>query len=178
MAKSISPSSVYEAGVRGWNWIKFKADYVGSLTDTFDLTVIGSYSGKGKRTGTVGALLVAAYNEDEDIFQSFCKLGTGFSDEDLKELTEILEPLKVKEKPNNVMSGMKPDNWLKPKIVVEVAAAEISKSPTHMTAWNGTSGLALRFPRFTGRIRTDKNAEQSTNLSEILLMYESKRRLV
>ncbi|MCG3218048.1 MAG: ATP-dependent DNA ligase [Candidatus Heimdallarchaeota archaeon] len=178
MAKSITPSSIYEAGVRGWNWIKYKADYVGSLTDTFDLTIIGAYSGKGKRTGTIGALLCASYNEDEDVYQSFCKLGTGFSDEDLKELTDILEPLKVKEKPNNVMSGIDPDNWVRPKIVVEVAAAEISKSPTHMTAWNGTSGLALRFPRFTGRIRTDKSADQSTSLSEILLMYEAKRRAV
>jgi len=47
--KSLAKDSVYEAGKRGWNWIKWKPEYSKGLRDTFDLAVVGAFYGKGKR---------------------------------------------------------------------------------------------------------------------------------
>ncbi|PIN74384.1 hypothetical protein COV20_00475 [Candidatus Woesearchaeota archaeon CG10_big_fil_rev_8_21_14_0_10_45_16] len=152
----------YQAGTRGWNWIKWKKEYVGELSDTFDLVVIGGLYGKGRRSGTYGALLCAAYNKKKDQFESVCKLGTGMTDEMLEELPKRLDKYKVEKKPARVVvkKEMEPDVWFEPKIVVEVLAAEITKSPFHAL------GLALRFPRFI-KYREDKKAEQATTTKEI-----------
>lgn len=160
MVKSLSGE--YQAGTRGWNWIKWKKEYAKELSDTFDLAVIGAYHGRGKRSGTYGALLCAAYNKEKDTFETACKLGTGLTDEMLEELPRKFEKYKVGKKPvrADVSREMEPDIWFEPKIVVEVLAAEITKSPYH------TLGLALRFPRFI-RFREDKKAEQATTTKEI-----------
>ncbi|MHA1449799.1 MAG: ATP-dependent DNA ligase, partial [Candidatus Hodarchaeales archaeon] len=49
MAKSLTEP--YQAGIRGWNWIKYKKDYRKGLADSFDLVVVGAYPGRGKRSG-------------------------------------------------------------------------------------------------------------------------------
>ena len=159
-----SQQGEYQAGTRGWNWIKWKKEYVKDLSDTFDLVVVGGFYGKGKRFGKYGALLCAAYNENKDLFETFCKLGTGLNDEVLEELPKKLAKYKVEKKPArvSVQKEMEPDVWFEPKIVVEVLGAEITKSPFHTCG----SGLALRFPRFK-RFREDKNAEQATTTKEI-----------
>jgi len=62
---------------------------------------------------------------------------------------------------------------------VEVLAAEITLSPHHTAAWGvlkEDAGLALRFPRFTGRWRDDKSPEDATTVEEVLAMYRSARR--
>ena len=152
----------YQAGTRGWNWIKWKKEYVKEMVDTFDLVVVGAFHGRGRRSGTYGALLCAAYNKKKDQFETVCKLGTGLTDEMLTELPKMLAKYKVNTKPARVMvkKEMEPDVWFDPKVVVEVLAAEITKSPYHAL------GLALRFPRFI-RYREDKNAEQATTTKEI-----------
>ena len=152
----------YQAGTRGWNWIKWKKEYVKEMVDTFDLVVVGAFHGRGRRSGTYGALLCAAYNKKKDQFETVCKLGTGLTDEMLTELPKMLAKYKVNTKPARVMvkKEMEPDVWFDPKVVVEVLAAEITKSPFHAL------GLALRFPRFI-RYREDKNAEQATTTKEI-----------
>ena len=154
----------YQAGTRGWNWIKWKKDYVQDMSDTLDLVIVGAYHGKGKRSGVYGALLCAAYNEKEDTFETVCKLGTGLTDEVLAELPQKLSKYKLDHRPArlNIKKEMEPDIWFEPKIVVEVLGAELTKSPFHTCG----SGLALRFPRFI-QFRENKKAEQATTSKEV-----------
>jgi len=162
IVKSGAKESVYQAGTRGWLWIKWKKDYLKKLKDTFDLVVVGAFAGRGKRAGTYGALLCAVYNKKKDEFETFTKLGAGFTDKVLGELPKILRKYKVSKKSARVVlkKEMKPDYFFEPGLVVEVLGAEITKSPLH------SSGLALRFPRFI-RFRNDKSPEQATTKKEI-----------
>ncbi|MFA6679957.1 MAG: ATP-dependent DNA ligase, partial [Candidatus Methanomethylophilaceae archaeon] len=175
MAKSISDTSVYRAGSRGFLWIKYKKDYCSDLTDSFDLVVVGAFYGMGKRAGKYGALLMASFNSESGTYETVCKLGTGFDDAFLENMPELLDRYKSESKPQCVNAKMIPDIWFEPSIVLEVVGAEISVSPIHTAAMDiikeGT-GIGIRFPRFTGRVRDDKGPEQSTNVGEILEMYE------
>ena len=83
MCKSVAVDSCYQAGSRGWLWIKYKRDYKSEMTDTVDLVVVGAFHGRGKRVGTYGALLLATYNKERDTFETVTKCGTGFTDKDL-----------------------------------------------------------------------------------------------
>ncbi|MHA2330796.1 MAG: ATP-dependent DNA ligase [Candidatus Hodarchaeales archaeon] len=172
IAKSLSEP--YQAGVRGWNWIKYKKDYRKGLADSFDLVVVGVFPGRGKRTGTYGTYLMAAYDDIRGTFRTVCKLGTGFSDEDLGELQKKIEPLITPARPSNVESEMKATKWVVPHLVFEIEAAEITKSPIHTCAKGDMIdvdvGLSLRFPRFI-RLREDKEPEVSTLSSEIIQAY-------
>ena len=166
--KSLRPDSSYQAGVRGWNWVKWKPEYVKGLRDTFDLIVVGAYPGRGRRAGTYGALLCAAYNDTSDRFETFCKLGSGFSDKDLEALPRRLKKYAVLHKPARleVTKFMTPDVWFTPAIVVEVTGAEITQSPNHTAGREQGQGLALRFPRFL-RYRPEKAPEQATTVKEV-----------
>ncbi|OUJ18072.1 ATP-dependent DNA ligase CDC9 [Methanonatronarchaeum thermophilum] len=173
MIKSCSKDSIYRAGAREWLWIKWKKDYETRMSDTVDLTVVGGFAGRGRRSGLYGALLCAAYNKQKDIFETVCKLGTGFSDETLEELPEKLKPFESEKKPARVSSKIEPDQWFKPEFVVEVLGAELTKSPVHTAGIDtiGNEGIAIRFPRFIG-FRADKKSEDSTTTKEIMVMYE------
>ncbi len=176
ICKSVGADSVYQAGARGWMWIKYKRDYKSEMTDTVDLVVVGAFHGRGKRAGTYGALLLAAYNHEADTFETVTKLGTGFTDEDLKRLPELLRNHIVPRKPSRVQSTLPADVWFDPKVVLEVLGAEITLSPIHVCALDSIrkgSGLAIRFPRFTGKYRTDKTAEDATTSTEVVEMYRN-----
>ncbi|MCK4613544.1 MAG: ATP-dependent DNA ligase, partial [Thermoplasmata archaeon] len=150
LAKSITPFSIYRAGARGWLWIKFKRDYRSELADTLDLTVVGGFYGRGRRAGAFGALLMAAYNPEKDMFETVCKLGSGFDDAFLDQMNSMFNA-REKSSPR-LKSEIKADVWFEPEKVFEVLAAEITLSPVHTCAWgvlkDGT-GIAVRFPRFT-----------------------------
>ena len=152
----------YQAGTRGWNWIKWKKDYSADISDTLDLVIVGAFYGRGRRSGTYGALLCATYDDKNDTFQTVCKLGTGLTDEMLAELPGKLKKCESAKKPARVecKKEMEPDVWFTPKIVVEVLGAEITKSPFH------TVGYAVRFPRFV-QYRENKDAEQATTSTEV-----------
>ena len=172
MAKALD--SRYEAGARGYQWIKFKKEYSAAMSDTIDLVIVGAFAGRGKRAGTYGALLMAAYDEDADMFRTTCKLGTGFDDETLRQLPDTLKAARRDRKPARVDSKLEPDEWFDPEVVLEVRGAEITVSPVHTAAWDAVrtgAGLAIRFPRFTGRWRADKGPEDATTVNELLKMH-------
>lgn len=174
MSKSIEQESIYRAGSRGFLWIKYKKDYQQGLTDSFDLAVVGAFYGMGKRAGRYGALLMAAYDPDTGRFGTVCKLGTGFDDAFLDAMPGLLDKTKTETVPSVLDADMVPDIWFEPAVVLEVVAAEITLSPIHTAAKDVLkegSGLGIRFPRFTGRIRTDKTPEQCTTVQEIIDMY-------
>ncbi|MEM3151375.1 MAG: ATP-dependent DNA ligase, partial [Candidatus Bathyarchaeia archaeon] len=175
MVKSIGLDSIYKAGARGWTWIKYKRSYKAELADTFDLVLVGAFYGKGKRAGTYGALLMAVYNKEKDVFETICKLGSGFTDEDLKNLPEEAKKWITPHKHARVDALIEPDIWFSPGIVLEVASDEITLSPLHTCGRDlikKGSGLALRFPRFTGKWRFDKSPEDATTTNEVIETYK------
>lgn len=174
ICKSIDKESIYQAGARGWLWIKYKRDYKSEMTDTVDLVVVGAFHGRGKRAGAYGALLLATYNKEKDIFETVTKCGTGFTDKDLEEFPGMLRKHEIPRKHSRVQSTLEADVWFEPAVVLEILGAEITLSPIHLCAMDSIrkgSGLAIRFPRFTGKYRTDKAAEDATTSMEVVEMY-------
>lgn len=170
------PNSTYRAGAREFAWIKLKREYRSELTDTIDLPIIGAFHGKGRRTGRYGTYLLGAYDEKRGVFSSVAKVGTGFSDEDLERIPKLLKPMETHVRPQNVESRIEPDVWFRPRIVIETIASELTLSPIHMAAMGAIrpgSGISLRFPKFTGKIRDEKRAEDATTVEEIVEMYNS-----
>ncbi len=172
-------NSTYRAGTRGSNWLKLKREYQNELGDSLDLVVIGAFFGKGRRTGKYGTLLLATYNDDEDVFPSICKVGTGFTDESLDQLYQILSSKVTLKKNPRIVSEMEADVWFEPELVIEIVASEITQSPIHKTAIDKIkekTGLALRFPKFTGKIRTEKNAEDASTDEEVVALYKVQKK--
>jgi DNA ligase 1 len=160
--------SPYEPGRRGYSWVKFKEveGKAGKLTDTIDAVIMGYSRGEGKRNKFgIGMFLVGVRRGDS--FVTITKIGTGVSDEQWREFYAKLEAIKVKNQPKEyeaVNKQFTPDVWVAPRIVVEVAGDDLTKSPAH------GAGVAIRFPRLV-RIRTDKSPRQATTVKEITQMY-------
>ena len=166
-------SGIYQAGTRGWLWIKFKKEYKKELADTFDLVVVGGLYGAGRRAKTYGSLLAASYDPKTNKYYSFTKVGTGFTDETLAQLPKMLNRYKLDEKHKLVETNMDVNVWFEPKVVMEVSGAEITVSPVHTVAKDKIKqgGLALRFPKFL-RWREDKSIEEATTVEEIYNLYK------
>jgi DNA ligase-1 len=180
-------NGTYMPGRTGFNWVKFKEaeDSRAKLSDTIDVVIMGYYLGKGKRSEfTLGAFLVGILDSrreerGESRIVTVAKVGTGITDLVFGELGERLEKVKILNPKFQILDKSKilnyndqtmvvpetltPDVWVEPKVVVEVAADEITVSPTH------TAGYALRFPRLV-KFRDDKNVENITTLDEIVAM--------
>ncbi len=179
VCKSVAPDSVYQAGARGWLWIKLKRDYRTELSDTVDLVVVGAFAGRGRRAGVYGALLLAAYDPAADLFRTVSKCGTGFTDADLAALPGRLAPLAAPLRPARVDARQQPDVWFEPGLVLEILSAELTLSPNYTAAWGvikPDAGLAMRFPRFTGRWRDDKAPEDATTTQELVELFLGARR--
>ena len=156
--------SGYQSGRKGWSWVKIKEaeGTYGKLKDTLDLIVMGYYFGRGKRSKFgVGAFLVGVLDDKQDV-KTIAKIGTGLSDDQFKELKFRGDELSTSEKPKEyeVDKNLFPDVWMKPELVVETAADEITKSPNH------SAGVALRFPRLID-FRDDKNWTDATTIKEL-----------
>ena len=172
MAKDLN--APYTAGARKFAWIKLKKSYRSELSDTVDIVIVGYYEGKGSRTKFgLGGILGAVYDPDRDEFRTIAKVGSGFSEDQMRELAEKLKKIEVKGKPKRVVAEMEPDHWVEPKYVITVVADEITRSPVHTCGKVGNKpGYALRFPRIVGDIRVDKRPEDATTVEEIVEMYE------
>ena len=171
----------YKAGSRGSNWLKLKREYRNELGDSLDLVVIGAFFGRGRRTGRYGTLLLAAYDNGTDTFPSICKVGTGFTDEDLDQLYQLLQSKVTLKKNPRINSEMEADVWFEPELVLEIVASEITLSPIHKTAMDvvrKNSGLALRFPKFTGKIRLEKTPEDASTTEEVTALYKGQKKVV
>jgi DNA ligase-1 len=166
--------SVYQAGGRNFNWVKLKRHTTGELGDTVDLVLLGYYFGKGKRTAFgAGGLLAGVYDSNKDEFVTITKIGTGLSDDEWREIHRRGDELQVGHKPARVNSILVPSVWIRPEIVVEVMADEITKSPVHTAGkTDDNPGYALRFPRIVSFRDKDKRAEDATTVKEIVTMYK------
>lgn len=160
--------SMYVSGRTGWRWVKMKEEEGKrtKLADTVDAVVMGYTRGRGKRASFGIGQFLAGIKDGEKI-KTITKVGTGLTDDQFKELRKRLERLETKEKPNkyDVHKDLEPDFWVKPSLVVELAADEITKSPKH------TAGFALRFPRLI-KFRDDKSTTQATTMKEIKELFE------
>ncbi len=167
---------VYQAGARGWLWIKLKKSYESKIIEPIDVVVVGAFFGKGRRAKTYGALLAAVYNKEKDIFETICKVGSGFTDKDLEKLPEIFDKYRIKKRHARVVSELEADVWFTPSVVIEIIGDELTLSPVHTCAYGVIRegvGIAVRFPRFTGRWRFDKAPEDATTTKEIIEMYKA-----
>jgi len=164
--------SPYEPGRRNFSWVKFKEEEgkTGKLTDTIDAVIMGYSRGEGKRSGFgIGMFLVGVRMGEE--FVTITKIGTGVSDELWKQLHATLHTIKTADKPKEYKDVNKlfvPDVWVVPKVVVEIAGDDLTRSPTH------GAGVAVRFPRLV-RIRTDKSPAQATTVEEIRTMFRRQK---
>lgn len=154
---------LYVSGRTGWNWVKMKEEEgrTGKLSDTIDCVIMGYTAGKGKRAGFgVGQFLAGI--KDGESFKSVTKVGTGLTDEQFRELNTRLSKIELGTMPKDyeVSKILTPDRWVRPKVVVELAADEITVSPNH------TSGYALRFPRLI-KFRDDKSSVDVTTIKEL-----------
>jgi len=169
----------YTAGARNFNWIKLKRSYKGELTDTVDVVIIGYAAGRGQRAKFgVGTVLAAVYDEKSDLFKTVTRIGSGFSEEELRELKAKLDEITLDHKPARVDSLIEPDIWVEPRYVLTVMADEITRSPMHTCGKEGGEpGYAMRFPRTVGFIRTDKRAEDATTVAEVIELFDQQKRV-
>lgn len=170
--------SVYQAGGRNFNWVKLKRHSSGELQDTIDCVILGYIVGKGKRTAFgAGALLVGVYDKESDEFVTVSKIGTGLSDDEWREIHKRADKIKVNHKPARVNSLIEPSVWVRPEIVIEVLADEITRSPLHTAGLKMNEGIkepgyALRFPRLVTFRDKDKKAEDATTVNELIDMFQ------
>jgi DNA ligase-1 len=139
-------ASAYSPGRRGKNWLKRKPD-----VETLDLVVTGAEWGEGRRANLFGTFELSA-RTDRGGFETIGNVATGITDEELGELTALLEPHVRAE------SGTEVD--IAPEVVFEVGYEEIQPSPTY------ASGYALRFPRFLG-VREDLTPAEADTVERV-----------
>jgi len=166
--------SKYIAGGRNFNWVKLKRHSSGELQDTIDCVILGYVYGRGKRTEFgAGALLVGLYDDKKDEFVSVSRIGTGLSDDEWREIHKRADKIKVEHKPARVSSLIEPSVWIRPEIVIEVLADEITRSPLHTAGKTSTDepGYALRFPRLVSFRDKDKKPEDATTVTELVRLY-------
>lgn len=167
IAKSIKEESIYQAGNRGFLWIKLKGLEGGKLRDSIDVVLVGAFYGKGRRTGVYGTYVGAVFDPVDNKYIAFTRFFSGLTDELSESLTKDMEQYKEKRKPNNVICEDIPEIWFNPEVVVEIIGDEITVSEKFSTL-----GYSLRFPVFQ-RFRPEKGPEDITTIDEIKKLYNS-----
>jgi DNA ligase-1 len=108
------------------------------------------------------------------VFETVCKVGSGFMDEDLDKLPDMLKPYIRSSKHPRVDAEIEADVWVDPVFVAEIIGAELTLSPIHTCArgiLKPDAGISIRFPRFI-MWRTDKRPEDATTSQELVEMYQ------
>jgi len=164
LAKDLNAN--YRAGRREFVWLKLKP-----VLETLDLVVVGGLYGKGKRAGFFGSYLLAALDEGTGRFKTISKCGSGYTDEDLKELTKMFKKIQLNKPHPEVDIEIDCDAYFEPRVIFETAFEEIQVSP----AEKHTSGLGLRFPRFI-RVREDRRPQEAATIKEIMRLFEAQER--
>ena len=164
LAKDMGAS--YRAGRREFVWLKLKP-----FLETLDLVVVGALYGKGKRAGVFGSYILAARDEDSGQFKTVTKCGSGYTDEDLKELTKIFKKIQLKKPHESVDTEIDCDAYFEPKVVFEMVYEEIQVSPEE----KHTGKFGLRFPRYI-RTREDRRPEEINTLQEIEQLYSEQQK--
>lgn len=109
----------YLPGKRSDLWLKVK------VRNTTDCVIIGYNPGNGDRKNTFGGLHIAERVGNDLLYRG--KVGTGFDDATIKEISKQIKALKETKKPiaNKVMDE-KTSKWIDPKLVVEISYAKIT----------------------------------------------------
>ncbi len=152
MAKSLT--APYEAGQRGFHWLKLKPAH------TLDLVVLAVEKGSGRRERWLSNLHLGARDAESGQFVMLGKTFKGLTDEILQWQTEALSALQVAS-----------DGWtvhVRPELVVEVAFGDVQESPRY------PAGLALRFARVK-RYRPDKPASEADTVQAVRAIFERQR---
>ena len=166
MAKSIQEGSIYQAGNRGFLWIKLKGLEGGKLKDSVDVVLVGAFYGRGRRKGVYGTYIGAVYDKNNDTFEAFTRIASGWTDEIMGTLMKEVKQYEVTRKPNYVKCDDTPDIWIKPEIVIEIIGDEITISDKFSSL-----GYSMRFPVFQ-RFRIEKGPKDVTTVEEIKELYE------
>ena len=145
------PDAVYIPGRRTDNWMKLKPAF-----ETLDVVIVGGIWGSGRRKGLLSSLVIAIRGAKDGLL-TVGKVGTGFSEETLRDLTQRLKPLIITELGHNVE--------IEPKIVIEVDFQDIQKTNRYR------AGYVLRIPRFK-RERPDKSINEADNLARLKKLYD------
>ncbi|MFX1257934.1 MAG: ATP-dependent DNA ligase [Promethearchaeota archaeon] len=167
MAKSIKENSIYQAGNRGFLWIKLKGLEGGKLKDSVDVVLIGAFYGRGRRKGVYGTYIGAVYDPENDTFEAFTRVASGWTDEIMETLTKDMKQYEVKRKPKYVICADTPDVWFKPEVVIEIIGDEITISDKFSSL-----GFSMRFPVYQ-RMRPEKGPKDITTVKEIKELYET-----
>jgi DNA ligase 1 len=144
------PDAPYVPGRRTENWMKIKPAF-----ETLDVVITGGIWGSGRRRGLLSSLIVAVRDGEE--FKTVGKVGTGFSEEALRELTARLEP--------GIITTRGRDVEIEPEVVIEVDFQDIQKTARYR------AGYALRIPRFK-RVREDKSTREADTLERLKRLYK------
>ena len=147
MAKSLDAS--YEAGSRGFSWLKLKPAH------TLDLVVLAVEEGSGRRRGFLSNLHLGA-RDGAGGFVMLGKTFKGMTDAMLAWQTERLREL-ARGQEGYVLH-------VKPELVVEVAFSDVQQSPHY------PGGLALRFARLKAH-RPDKSASDAATMAEVRAIH-------
>jgi bifunctional non-homologous end joining protein LigD len=110
-----------------------------------EFVVGGWVPGKGARSSSLGALLIGYYESTEpDARLKYAgRVGTGLSDNELRRLVEMLEPLRRDSSPFTPAPRVKDAVFVEPELVAEVV----------FTEW--TNAGAVRAPVYLG-LRDDR----------------------
>ncbi|XP_020879936.1 DNA ligase 4 isoform X2 [Arabidopsis lyrata subsp. lyrata] len=176
--------SKWEPGDRSGKWLKLKPEYIRAGTD-LDVLIIGGYYGSGRRGGEVAQFLVALADRAEANvyprrFMSFCRVGTGLSDDELNTVVSKLKPyFRKNEHPKKAPpsfyqvtnhSKERPDVWIESpeKSIILSITSDIRTIRSEVFV----APYSLRFPRID-KVRYDKSWHECLDVQAFVELVNS-----